>query len=107
MEALSRGLAPFGKMPDGTPKPLPTGLFMGITTMMLAGAVLFMFLYALYEVGGSDRTIHAKTGREYSPILVSVLATFLISIVQVFSAVAMTTATFFALDVKNMGTNST
>lgn len=105
LEALGRGLAPLGKMPDGTPKPLPTGggvLFMGITTMMLGGAILFMFLYGLYEVGGSDRTIHAKTGREYSPILVSVLATFLISIVQCFSAVAMSTATFFALDLKKL-----
>jgi hypothetical protein len=105
VEALSRGLAPLGKMPDGTPKPLPTGgsvIFMGITTTMLGGAILFMFLYVLYEVGGSDRTVHAKTGREYSPILVSVLATFLISGVQCLSAVAMSTATFFALDLKKL-----
>lgn len=104
-EALSRGLAPLGKMPDGTPKPLPTGggvLFMGITTTMLGGAILFMFLYVLYEVGGSDRTVHAKTSREYSPILVSVLATFLVSAVQCFSTVAMSTATFFALDLKKL-----
>ncbi|WP_439610639.1 hypothetical protein [Reyranella sp.] len=104
-EALSRGLAPLGKMPDGTPKPLPTGggvLFMGITTTMLGGAILFMFLYVLYEVGGSDRTVHAKTSREYPPILVSVLATFLVSAVQCFSIVAMSTATFFALDLKKL-----
>ncbi|WP_230553839.1 hypothetical protein [Reyranella aquatilis] len=105
LEALSRGLAPLGKMPDGTPKPLPTGggvVFMDIIAMMLSGAILFMFLYALYEIGGSDRTTHAKTGREYSPILVSVLATFLISIVQCCSAVAISAATLVALDVKNI-----
>lgn len=105
LEALRRGLAPLGRMPDGAPKRPPTGpgaILAGILAMMLGVAILLGFAYVLHEIGGSDRTAHAKTGREFPPVLVSVLMTFLISMVQLISTVVMAGAGLTAIDLKNL-----
>lgn len=105
LEALRRGLAPLGRMPDGAAKRPPTGpgaILAGIIAMMLGVAILLAFAYVLYEISGSDRTTHARTGREYATVLVSVLMTFLISIVQLISTVVMAAAGLTAIDLKNL-----
>ncbi len=55
-EALRRGQAPMGRMPDGTAKPLPnagTAVPVFIVGMVAGGVMLFAVVYGLYNLGGS------------------------------------------------------
>ena len=77
---------------------------MTIPAMMIAGALLLWFSYVLYEIGGSDRTAHARTGTEYAPVLVTFFMTFLMSVVQVIAAILPSYATFIANDLMSFAT---
>lgn len=105
LEALRRGLAPLGKMPDGAVKPLPkseTAALVGIVSMALFSAMLLAVVYGLYNFGGSDRTTHPRTGQGYSLGHVSVLIAILMSVAQFGSTMLMSIVTIVALSLKSI-----
>jgi len=104
VEALRRGAAPHGRLPDGKAKPLPTAgisIFVAGAGVVFVGAVLIALLYTLYQFGGSGRTV-GGWNRELSLWHVNFLMAIAMGIAQFSATFLMSLATFLVLNVKRL-----
>jgi hypothetical protein len=105
VEALAHGLAPLGRRSDGTAKPpLDTGtaVVLGVSVVVVPSAMILAVVFGLYNLGGSDRTTHPRTGGEYSLAHVGVILATLLSAVQLGSVLLMSVATFTVLNLRTL-----
>lgn len=69
--------------------------------VVLAGAVLIALLYALYQFGGSDRTV-GRWDREYSLWHVNFLTAIVMGTAQFSATFLMCLATYLVLNVMKL-----
>jgi hypothetical protein len=105
VDALRRGAAPWGRLPDGTAKPLPkagTALLAGLGGMGLLTILLVGLMYFLVEFSGSDQTVSIRNGREYSMGYVSLHIAVIIGIAQFCATAWVMFATHVFLGLKSL-----